>query len=530
VSFARRAISRAAAGIIIGVIVTAIVVGVGTYYATISRIHVPAPRTVTVTVTKPYTTTVTKTVAITTTATKAITKTMVSTSVKTTTTSVTSTVTPTTTSTVTTGLPKKITFYTWWAGLERFAIDALIHAFEQKYHITVIKTAVPGGAGVNAKFAILALIMAGKPPAAFQVHASAEQISYFMAAPQHTKSFVDLTNVAKEIGLYNTPAAIASMLSGHLYGLPVDLHRANLLFINIHVLKKYGLPIPRTLKQLVYDAMVLKKHGVPAFLQAGADQFTVAMLWTQLFLAVGGPKKYIEFMYGTLNPNDPAIKKATELFVNLSKTFPSNWMSLDWTSAVAALIKGEGAFVVDGDWVVGLIHDVYPKVVLSPIDNITKNTDIVVEPFPGTQGIYSLVIDCIMVPKGPEAKAGVLFAKFFASKQGQEIFNPLKGAITDYPNTPLNIYPTEAQKWEVKQYSTAKYYVYALIHGGLFDDVWQKFLQSSILLAQTGNTNLWYKMIDWAIHQEYKEWSASGMFMGSLQHPFAGYIPPWVKK
>jgi len=492
-----KAASKMAAYIILAIIITAIVVGVGVYYATRS-----SPQTITVT--SPVPTTVQSP-------------------------SQTTTTSPIQTTT-TTGLPKEITFYTWWAGLEKFAIDKLISAFEQKYGIKVIKTAVPGGAGVNAKFAILALIMAGKPPAAFQVHASAEQISYFMSAPQHTNSFVDMTNIAKEIGLYSTPAANAAMLSGHLYALPVDIHRANLLYINIHVLKKYNLPIPKTLDQLIQDAKVLEQHGVPAFLQAGADQFTVAMLWTQIFLAVAGPTKYIEFMYGTLSPNDPSIQKATQIFLELVKTFPPNWMSLDWTSAVAALVKGEGAFVVDGDWVTGLIYNVYPKVVLSPVDNITSNTDIVVEPFPGTQGIYSLVIDCVMVPKGPQQQGGVLFAKFFASKQGQEIFNPYKGSIATYPDIPTSIYPTEAQKWEVKQYATAKAYVYALIHGGLFDDVWQKFLQSSILLAQTGNTQLWYNMIKWALQQEYKEWSESGMFMGSYEHPFAGYLPPWAKK
>ncbi len=500
----RHGISKAAAGIVIAVIVTAIVVGVVAYYA--ARMSVPT------TTAAPKTVTVTKTVAVT--KTTAVTKT--------------ATVSPTTTTTA--GMPKKITFYTWWAGLERFAIDALIGNFTKKYGIKVVKTAVPGGAGVNAKFAILALIMAGKPPAAFQVHCGPEIISYFMAAPHKEKDFVDLTDVAKEIGLIKTPPAHACMLAGHLYSLPVNLHRANLIFMNKHVLDKYGLKPPKTLDDLLNDCKVLSQHGVPCMIQAGADQFTVFHLWEQIFLAVAGPKKFVQFMYGLLSPDDPSIKKASEIFVELSKTFPSNWMSLDWTSAVDALVKGKGAFHVDGDWVVGLIYNVYKNTKMCSIDNITPDCDIITAPFPGTQGIYDMVIDAIAVPVGPEEKAGVLFAKFFASEEGQKIFNPLKGSIADYPDIPPSIYPTVIQKWEVKQYRESKYQVFSLTHGALFSDVWKKLLGGAIVLAQTKNLNLWYQTISSALATEKKEWESSGLFLGSYQEPFAGFLPPWAKK
>jgi carbohydrate ABC transporter substrate-binding protein, CUT1 family (TC 3.A.1.1.-) len=108
---------------------------------------------------------------------------------------------PPTSPTATTPSVKKITFYTWWAGLERFAIDAVIGNFTKKTGIQVEKTAVPGGAGVNAKFAILALMQAGSPPAAFQVHCGPEMLSYIYVAPKGEASFVELSQVAKEIEL-----------------------------------------------------------------------------------------------------------------------------------------------------------------------------------------------------------------------------------------------------------------------------------------------------------------------------------------
>ncbi len=427
-------------------------------------------------------------------------------------------------------MPTKITFYTWWAGLERFAIDALIGNFTSKHGISVEKTAVPGGAGVNAKFAIIALIMAGKPPAAFQVHCGPEMISYFLASPNKEKDFVELTNVAKEIDLINTPPAQACLLSGRLYTIPVNLHRANLIFMNKQVLDKYGINPPTTLDDLVRACSTLKAHGVPCMVQAGADLFTVLHLWEQIFLAVGGPNKFIQFMYGTLSPTDDSLRRATDIFLTLSDTFPGNWLALDWTSAVDTLIKRGGAFHVDGDWAVGLIYNVYPDVKMCTIDNITPDCNIIIAPFPGTQGVYNMVIDAVAVPVGPESSAGVLFAKFFASKDGQRIFNPLKGSIADYPDIEETIYPTVGQRWEVKEYRESKYQVFSLTHGALFSDVWQKLLSGAVLLAQTKNTDLWYSTLSDAIKSEYDLWSGSGYFMGSMEKPFAGYLPPWAKK
>jgi glucose/arabinose transport system substrate-binding protein len=275
-------------------------------------------------------------------------------------------------------------------------------------------------------------------------------------------------------------------------------------------------------------AQKLKEAGVAGLVQAGADLFTVLHLWEQIFLAVAGPTKFIQFMYGTLDPNDPSIREATEIFLELVDTFPDNWAALDWTSAVDVVVRGEGAFHVDGDWVVGLIYNVYRDVVMCPIDDITPDCDIIVAPFPGTEGIYNMVIDAVAVPKGPEASAGVEFAKFFASREGQRIFNPLKGSIADYPDIPTDIYPTTIQKWEVEEYKRSRSQVFSLTHGALFSDVWQKLLQQAVVLAETKAVNLWYRTLAEVLPAERQQWEASGFIMGTKENPFAGYLPPWA--
>lgn len=425
--------------------------------------------------------------------------------------------------------PKKMTFYTWWAGLERFAIDYLIGNFTKATGVDVEKTAVPGGAGVNAKFAIIALIMAGKPPEAFQVHCGPEIISYFMAAPNKEKDFVDLTSVGGEINILATPVGQVCLLSGKLYALPVNLHRANLILMNKEILDKYGITPPKTIDELVSACEKLKAAGVPCTVQAGADLFTVLHFWEQIYLAVAGPKKFIQFMYGMLDPNDPSIKQATDIFLKFVDTFPPDWMALDWTSAVDRVVKGQGAFHIDGDWAVGLIFNVYPEVEMCSIDKITPTCKIIVAPFPGTQGIYNMVIDSVGVPAGPLKDLGVQFAKYFASRDGQKVFNPYKGSIAAYPDLPKDIYFIEVQKWEVDEYARSTAQVFSFTHGALFSDVWDKLLRAAVVLAQTKATEIWYSTVKDALTLERQLWEQSGMFIGTCQKPFGEVLPPWAK-
>lgn len=431
------------------------------------------------------------------------------------------TVTAPSTTTTTTG-PLTITFYTWWAGLERFAIDAVIGNFTKIYGIKVEKTAVPGGAGVNAKIAILTLIQAGKPPAAFQVHCGPEMISYIYAAPNGANSFTNMTSVAQQIGLIQQAPGVAwaCSLNGGMYSLPVDVHRANLIMYNKHLLDKIGASVPTTVQDLLAVCQKAAAAGIPCLVLGGADQFTLLQTWENLFLAVGGPYKFMQFLYGTLPANDPSIIQATQLYLNLTKYLSPDWAGVDWTGAVADVVQGKALAHVDGDWAVGLIHNVYPNVTMCTVDNITPNCDIIFAPFPGTQGVYSLVIDSVAVPVGPEQSYGILFAKFFAGPQGQMIFNPIKGSIATYKNISASIYPTVVQQWEAQQYRNARFYVFSLTHGGLFSDVWQNLLQQIVVLTQTGNVNLWYSSVAKALSTEKQEWS--GWYMGFPNNKFWG--------
>ncbi|MBP1448442.1 MAG: carbohydrate ABC transporter substrate-binding protein, partial [Thermoproteus sp.] len=292
------------------------------------------------------------------------------------------------------------------------------------------------------------------------------------------------------------------------------------IIINKHLLDKLGAKVPASVSDLLALCQKAAAAGIPCLALGGADQFTLLQTWENIFLAVGGPLKFMQFLYGTLPPDDPSIVQATQLYLNLTKYLSPDWASLDWTGCVADIVQGKALAHVDGDWAVGLIYNVYPNVTMCPADNITPNCDVIFAPFPGTQGVYSLVIDSVAVPVGPEEQGGLLFAKFFAGPQGQSIFNPIKGSIATYKNISASIYPTPIQRWEVEQYRSARFYVFSLTHGGLFSDVWQSLLQQIVVLTQTGRADLWYSTAAKALQTEKAEWD--GWYLGFPGNKFWG--------
>jgi len=180
------------------------------------------------------------------------------------TTTVTTTTTTTTpiTTTTTTG---PLVFYTWWAATGKVALNHLIPIFEQQTGITVEPYLVPGAAGNNAKYAILALVEAGKPPASFQVHYGPEMISYVEAAPNGVNSFVNMTPYAIQWGLLKNAVyevLQAGAFNGTLLSIPVNVHRGALLYVNVQLLREYNLPFPYNFSTLVYDTVQLAEHGI----------------------------------------------------------------------------------------------------------------------------------------------------------------------------------------------------------------------------------------------------------------------------
>src|SRR5258707_1258416 len=80
-------------------------------------------------------------------------------------------------------LTGKLEIFSWWAGGEAPALEALLKLYKtENPGVEVINATVAGGSGVNAKAVLKTRMLGGQPPDSFQVHAGQELIGTWVVA------------------------------------------------------------------------------------------------------------------------------------------------------------------------------------------------------------------------------------------------------------------------------------------------------------------------------------------------------------
>ncbi|MBZ1517483.1 extracellular solute-binding protein, partial [Leuconostoc mesenteroides] len=138
------------------------------------------------------------------------------------------------------GAGGEVGVFTWWAdGSEARGLQALEKMFAKKYpHDRFKNLAVAGGSGSNAKAKLASDLKNGNPPSSFQGHAGAELTDYI-----DNEQIEPVDGIIKELGGESVfPKTLADRLTvdGHIYSVPVDIHRANVVWANSALLKKAG--------------------------------------------------------------------------------------------------------------------------------------------------------------------------------------------------------------------------------------------------------------------------------------------------
>src|SRR5215211_4372345 len=128
--------------------------------------------------------------------------------------------------------------FSWWTGGgEAAGLAKLITIWNQNNASCKFKNeTVAGGAGTNAKAVLAQRLAANKPPDSFQGHAGAELRDYIKA-----KQVEPIDFIYKKYGFTKImPKGLISQITyqGHLYSVPVNIHRANILWYNPKVLRK----------------------------------------------------------------------------------------------------------------------------------------------------------------------------------------------------------------------------------------------------------------------------------------------------
>jgi len=350
----------------------------------------------------------------------------------------------------------KLEIFSWWAGDEGPALQALIDRYSTLYPtIGVVNSTVTGGSGVNARAVLKTRMLGGDPPDSFQVHAGQELIGTWVVA----KRMEDLAPLFKSEGwTAKVPAGLVALLSskGGIWSVPVNIHRSNVLWYLPAKLKEWGVTAPKTWDEFLSTCAALRAKGLQSPLVVG-ESWTYQHLWESVALGVLGPDDWSALWSGKLKFNDPKAVKVWETFGKVLSYANADASGLSWQQATDRLVKGDAAFNIMGDWAAG-----YMVTTLK----LKPNADFGWAASPGTAGVFMMLSDSFGIPLGVKNHdAAVKWIKLLASKEGQDIFNPLKGSIAarlDSDMTKYNAYSQSA----AKDWQSGKI-VGSLVHGAV---------------------------------------------------------------
>lgn len=373
--------------------------------------------------------------------------------------------------------------FSWWTGGGEAAGLAKLIAIWNKTHKTCQfkNETVAGGAGTNAKAVLAQRLAANNPPDSFQGHAGKELLDYIKAG-----QIVPIDSIYKTQGFGKVmPKSLLSQISykGHLYSVPVNIHRANVLWYNPKVLAQAGIAgAPSTWAQFVADLKTIKEKLPNVTPLALGEQWTQKHLFETILISTLGPKGWNALWTKGGNWSSPGVETAIARFDDLLKNYTnSDAASLTWQDAGKLVVDGKAAFNVMGDW-----QDGY-------FSGTTKGGNLAKQPgvdykwtaVPGTNGVYDWLSDSFTLPKGaPHAAAAKQWLSFLGSRQAQDTFNPVKGSIPARQDANAKLYGPYL-KWALKQWK-ADTLVGSLTHGVVASNAWNSAVDTALgLFVQT---------------------------------------------
>ncbi|MBN2146298.1 MAG: carbohydrate ABC transporter substrate-binding protein [Anaerolineales bacterium] len=373
---------------------------------------------------------------------------------------------------------KEVEVFSWWTGGgEAAGLEAMIAIFSAKYpDITFINAAVAGGAGTNARAVLATRLQANDPPDSWQGHAGQELIGTYVAANQ----LEDLTFLYEEEGWMDVmPETLIPLISqdGKIYSVPVNIHRANVLWYNPSILSANGIEVPTTLDDWFAAMDTLQAAGVIPL--AMGEQWTAMHLFETILLASLGAEKYNGLWSGATDWGGADVKAALDAYKKTLTYVNSDAASLSWQDAAQLVVDGKAAFNVMGDWAEGFFREL----------GKAPNTDYGWAAVPGTGGNFQFLSDSFVLAVGaPDREAAIAWLRICGSKEGQDAFNPVKGSIPARSDADRALYGVYLQSAMDDWASNTV--VGSLTHGVVANDSWKSTIDTALgLFLQSGDVD-----------------------------------------
>lgn len=347
----------------------------------------------------------------------------------------------------------QIEIFSWWAGDEGPALEALIAQYQADHPgVEVINATVTGGSGVNARAVLKTRMLGGDPPDAFQVHAGQELIGTWVVADR----MEDLTFLYEEQGWFEQyPQGLIDLMSTEdgIWSVPVNIHRSNVMWYVPAKLTEWGLEAPATWDAFLSMCPTIRAAGVTPL--ALGENWTQQHLWESVALGVLGADDYEALWTGDLAFTDPKAMEVWDVFGQVLECTNDDAAGLSWQQAIDMVVGGTAAFNIMGDWAAGYM---VTTLGLEPGEDFGWAAS------PGTEGVFMMLSDAFGLPKGIANRENTLeWLRLVGSAAGQDIFNPLKGSIAPHIESDLSLYNAYLQDTAADW--TSNRVVGSLVHG-----------------------------------------------------------------
>jgi glucose/mannose transport system substrate-binding protein len=329
--------------------------------------------------------------------------------------------------------------FSWWtSGSESEALRVLQDAFTAAdKDVTFKNAAVSGGGGSNARTVLATRLQGGDPPDSWQLHPDQDLMS---AVEDGTVA--DLTDLYQQNGWEaKLPAAVTAMLQkdGKFYAVPVNAHRANVLWTNPELLKQAGVTLTEgsTVAEFVAALPKLKAAGAAPVCLGAKDPFAPAQLLEAVILANVGADGWKQLMTGAVPFDDARVRTAVTQFGEILKSVNSDSAVLTWDQAAVQTAEGKCASTLMGDWAYG---ELVAK-------GKTDGKDFGHVTFPGTSQIFDFVGDAFVIPaeNAPNPAAEKVWLTQLLDPTVQAEFNLKKGSAPVVKDVSLAGYPDYQQ-------------------------------------------------------------------------------------
>ena len=373
----------------------------------------------------------------------------------------------------------QVEVFSWWTGAgEQEGLLAMAADFEAKNPgIKFVNAAVSGGAGTNAKAILANRLQAGNPPDSYQRHAGLELADDIKAGKVEDLTKLFETNGWKD----KLPKGLldAITIDGKIYSVPVNIHRANLIWFQPKTLQALGISgPPKTWKEFLDQAKTIKAKG--------KTPLAVGPAWTQkhlletVLLGELGPEKYTGLWNGTTDWKAADVTAALKMFKDVLAASDIKSSAADWQPAADRVTDGTAVYTVMGDWLDGY---------WGRAKKMAFKTDYDVAASPGSTGVYDFLSDSFTLPVGTKNRAAAeKWLLECGSVEGQDLFNPQKGSIPARIDADKSKYK-DYLAWTLKEWQDpATKIVGSLAHGVVANNAFGSEIDTALaLFVETGD-------------------------------------------